>query len=169
MPSPDHRPSLMPPRRHRPSVTPSRRHRHSMMLCLRHLLTVISSRHRHSTMSTRRHRHSAMPSRCHLAATDIRLPTRPHNLLRSHMHACTMMHACTYSCPRAAQLSQLGDPHGSGDKPHVPAPLTTISGVTAWLTWRFAYWGTQVSVANKILIPMHWFKTFVFGRDISRF
>ena len=31
------------------------------------------------------------------------------------------------------------------------------------------YWGKQVSTQNKILIPMHWFKTFFFGRDISRF
>eukprot|EP00466_Bigelowiella_natans_P015654 jgi/Bigna1/34172/e_gw1.4.200.1 len=45
----------------------------------------------------------------------------------------------------------------------------TITGFAAWLTWRSAYWGKQVSLRNKILIPMHWFKSFVFGRDICRF
>lgn len=39
-----------------------------------------------------------------------------------------------------------------------------LRGFAALLLWRFAYWGRQTSVANKILIPMHWFKTFVFGR-----
>jgi hypothetical protein len=26
-----------------------------------------------------------------------------------------------------------------------------------------------VSVTNKLLIPMYWFKSMIFGRDISRF
>jgi NADH dehydrogenase FAD-containing subunit len=44
-----------------------------------------------------------------------------------------------------------------------------IKGVLALLLWRFAYWGRQTSVVNKILIPMNWMKTFVFGRDTSRY
>jgi NADH dehydrogenase FAD-containing subunit len=44
-----------------------------------------------------------------------------------------------------------------------------ITGVAALLLWRFAYWGRQTSVANKILIPVHWFKTYLFGRDVSRY
>uniref|UniRef100_A0A7S2S1W9 FAD/NAD(P)-binding domain-containing protein n=1 Tax=Eucampia antarctica TaxID=49252 RepID=A0A7S2S1W9_9STRA len=44
-----------------------------------------------------------------------------------------------------------------------------ISGFLALLMWRFAYWGGQTSTQNKLLIPMHWFKSMVFGRDISRF
>jgi NADH dehydrogenase FAD-containing subunit len=44
-----------------------------------------------------------------------------------------------------------------------------IKGFLALLLWRFAYWGRQTSVVNKILIPMHWMKTFVFGRDTSRY
>jgi len=47
--------------------------------------------------------------------------------------------------------------------------LGVFSGVIAYFTWRSAYWGMQTSWTNKILIPMHWFKSFVFGRDISRF
>jgi NADH dehydrogenase FAD-containing subunit len=39
-----------------------------------------------------------------------------------------------------------------------------ITGLLALLMWRFAYWGRQTSMANKLLIPMHWFKSFVFGR-----
>jgi NADH dehydrogenase FAD-containing subunit len=44
-----------------------------------------------------------------------------------------------------------------------------LKGFSALLLWRFAYWGRQTSVVNKILIPMHWLKTFFFGRDTSRY
>lgn len=44
-----------------------------------------------------------------------------------------------------------------------------VSGFTAFVLWRSAYWTKQVSIVNKILIPMYWFKSAVFGRDISRF
>ena len=39
-----------------------------------------------------------------------------------------------------------------------------ITGLLALLMWRFAYWGRQTSMVNKLLIPMHWFKSFLFGR-----
>ena len=51
------------------------------------------------------------------------------------------------------------------DTPRPPA----LTGFMALLLWRFAYWGRQTSIVNKILIPMYWFKAFVFGRDISRY
>jgi NADH dehydrogenase FAD-containing subunit len=60
--------------------------------------------------------------------------------------------------------SSVGEP-GLDDNPKVPK----IRGLMALLMWRFAYWGRQTSFVNKMLIPMHWFKSFVFGRDISRF
>lgn len=44
-----------------------------------------------------------------------------------------------------------------------------VTGLTAFLLWRAAYWTKQVSLRNKILIPMYWFKTLIFGRDIARF
>lgn len=44
-----------------------------------------------------------------------------------------------------------------------------VDGFLAFLTWRSAYWTKTVSIANKALIPMHWFKAWAFGRDISRF
>ena len=51
----------------------------------------------------------------------------------------------------------------------IPKSLGYVSGKLAFLVWRGAYWGKQVSRQNKLLIPMHWFKAWVFGRDISRF
>lgn len=44
-----------------------------------------------------------------------------------------------------------------------------VTGVLAFLLWRAAYWTKQVSIVNKIMIPMYWFKSMLFGRDISRF
>ncbi|CAM9562675.1 unnamed protein product [Ectocarpus sp. 12 AP-2014] len=54
---------------------------------------------------------------------------------------------------------------GGGDKAGGPV----LDGFLAFATWRSAYWTKTVSVANKVLIPMHWFKAWAFGRDISRF
>lgn len=34
---------------------------------------------------------------------------------------------------------------------------------------RAAYWTKSVSLVNKILIPMGWFRSWLFGRDICRF
>ena len=59
---------------------------------------------------------------------------------------------------------------GGVDAPKkVPEQVGAWSGFVAWASWRLAYWGKQVSLVNKILIPMHWFKAFFFGRDISKF
>jgi NADH dehydrogenase FAD-containing subunit len=44
-----------------------------------------------------------------------------------------------------------------------------LKGLSAFFLWRFAYWGRQTSISNKILIPMYWFKAYVFGRDTSRY
>jgi len=44
-----------------------------------------------------------------------------------------------------------------------------LKGLLAFMVWRSAYWTMSVSLANKILIPMYWFKQFFFGRDISKF
>jgi NADH dehydrogenase FAD-containing subunit len=42
------------------------------------------------------------------------------------------------------------------------------SGILAWLFWRSAYFTMSVSWKNKILIPMYWFLTWIFGRDTTR-
>ncbi|KAI7870267.1 pyridine nucleotide-disulfide oxidoreductase-domain-containing protein [Spinellus fusiger] len=41
-------------------------------------------------------------------------------------------------------------------------------GHMAWLFWRSAYLSMSVSPRNKMLIPMYWVLTWVFGRDVSR-
>jgi len=51
------------------------------------------------------------------------------------------------------------------------ADLASIKGkgFSTWLFWRSAYLTRLVSFKNKVLVVFDWFKTFVFGRDISRF
>ncbi|ODA80028.1 hypothetical protein RJ55_02986 [Drechmeria coniospora] len=44
-----------------------------------------------------------------------------------------------------------------------------LKGRAAWILWRTAYLTKSMSVRNKIMIPVYWFITWVFGRDISRF
>ncbi|CAF3532151.1 unnamed protein product [Adineta steineri] len=46
---------------------------------------------------------------------------------------------------------------------------TKISGFLSWLLWRSVYMTRLVSFKNRLLVAMFWFKSFVFGRDISRF
>ena len=45
----------------------------------------------------------------------------------------------------------------------------SLTGFTAFALWRAAYWTKQVSLTNKMLILMYWFKSAVFGRDVSQF
>jgi len=44
-----------------------------------------------------------------------------------------------------------------------------ITGLLAFIMWRGYYFSRQFSWSNMILVPMFWFKSAVFGRDISRF
>lgn len=43
------------------------------------------------------------------------------------------------------------------------------TGWTTWLFWRSAYLTRLVSLKNKVLVLFDWFKTKLFGRDISQF
>ncbi|SPQ95654.1 unnamed protein product (mitochondrion) [Plasmodiophora brassicae] len=56
-----------------------------------------------------------------------------------------------------------------GWKSIADSKVVKSSGLGTWLFWRSAYWTTNVSIRNKILIPMYWFKAWLFGRDISTF
>ncbi|GBG27407.1 External alternative NADPH-ubiquinone oxidoreductase B1, mitochondrial [Hondaea fermentalgiana] len=47
--------------------------------------------------------------------------------------------------------------------------LGALSGFLSFAMWRSAYLLRQNSWTNRILIPMYWFKSFLLGRDISRF
>lgn len=42
-------------------------------------------------------------------------------------------------------------------------------GFVTWIFWRSVYLTKLVSLKNKILVLFDWFKTALFGRDISRF
>lgn len=51
------------------------------------------------------------------------------------------------------------------------ADLESIKGrgFAAWIFWRSVYITRLVSIKNKVLVILDWLKTFIFGRDISRF
>ncbi|KAI0389405.1 FAD/NAD(P)-binding domain-containing protein [Xylariaceae sp. FL0594] len=44
-----------------------------------------------------------------------------------------------------------------------------LTGKAAWFLWRTAYLTRSMSIRNKIMVPIYWFISWVFGRDISRF
>ncbi|KAL7785162.1 pyridine nucleotide-disulfide oxidoreductase domain-containing protein [Trichoderma ceciliae] len=44
-----------------------------------------------------------------------------------------------------------------------------LRGWVAWILWRGAYLTRSMSVRNKIMVPVYWFMSWMFGRDISRF
>lgn len=44
-----------------------------------------------------------------------------------------------------------------------------IKGRAAWVLWRTAYLTKSMSLRNKIMIPVYWMITWLFGRDITRF
>lgn len=51
----------------------------------------------------------------------------------------------------------------------VDANKFSFRGFVAFLVWRSAYLTKLLSIQNMVLAPMYWFKSAVFGRDISRF
>ncbi|KAK2592474.1 hypothetical protein QQS21_009819 [Conoideocrella luteorostrata] len=44
-----------------------------------------------------------------------------------------------------------------------------LKGWAAWVLWRTAYQTKSMSVRNKVMIPVYWLVTWLFGREISRF
>jgi len=60
-------------------------------------------------------------------------------------------------------------PHHNAVQSKWAKRLTNLKGIWASIMWQSAYLGKQVSWSNRILIPMHWFKSWAFGRDFSRF
>ncbi|KAL2134736.1 hypothetical protein VTI74DRAFT_10978 [Chaetomium olivicolor] len=44
-----------------------------------------------------------------------------------------------------------------------------LKGWAAWVVWRGAYLTKSMSVRNKILVPIYWMISWIFGRGISRF
>ena len=69
--------------------------------------------------------------------------------------------ACLGTLKGIAELGPMGD--------MIPEAAGKLKGFLAFLLWRSAYWSMSVSATNKMLIPMYWFKSHVFGRDISKF
>jgi NADH dehydrogenase FAD-containing subunit len=67
--------------------------------------------------------------------------------------------------------STIGAPRESkeGDAPASWFKSPKITGFLALLVWRFAYWGRQTSIQNKVLIPVLWAKSYLFGRDVTRY
>ncbi|MBI4749671.1 MAG: FAD-dependent oxidoreductase [Acidobacteria bacterium] len=51
----------------------------------------------------------------------------------------------------------------------IPMAGVRGSGMTTFLFWRSAYLTRLVSLKNKVLVLFDWFKTFIFGRDLSKF
>ncbi|RCI11237.1 hypothetical protein L249_7246 [Ophiocordyceps polyrhachis-furcata BCC 54312] len=44
-----------------------------------------------------------------------------------------------------------------------------LTGRAAWILWRTAYLTRSMSLRNKLMIPVYWLVTWIFGRDVSRF
>ncbi|KXJ94555.1 pyridine nucleotide-disulfide oxidoreductase-domain-containing protein [Microdochium bolleyi] len=44
-----------------------------------------------------------------------------------------------------------------------------LKGWAAWVLWRTAYLTKSMSIRNKIMVPVYWAISWIFGRDISRF
>eukprot|EP00698_Gefionella_okellyi_P010443 TRINITY_DN2711_c0_g2_i2.p1 TRINITY_DN2711_c0_g2~~TRINITY_DN2711_c0_g2_i2.p1 ORF type:complete len:398 (+),score=65.80 TRINITY_DN2711_c0_g2_i2:262-1455(+) len=61
-------------------------------------------------------------------------------------------------------LAYIGEDKALADLGKVKA-----SGFLTFLFWRSAYLTGLLSWTNRLLVPMFWFKSWLFGRDISRF
>ena len=68
-------------------------------------------------------------------------------------------------------MASMGSAGGVVDtsRSEVMPGVPSLTGHVALAAWKGAYLSKQLSYANMLLIPMYWLKTFLFGRDISRF
>ena len=82
---------------------------------------------------------------------------------------CTAQPAFQYK--NRGSMAGMGFGSGVADltKSELPVPGAGITGFAAFVMWRTTYLSKQLSYTNMLLVPMMWFKTFLFGRDISRF
>jgi NADH dehydrogenase/NADH:ubiquinone reductase (non-electrogenic) len=83
----------------------------------------------------------------------------------------------TFHYVNRGAMASLGSRQGVADltktgmkgAPNIAIGTGTFSSAAALAIWRGTYTFKQLSWSNTLLIPMYWLKTWVFGRDISRF
>lgn len=95
-------------------------------------------------------RTSFLPAESLLVAICLSISCPPciaRNVQRSNPWVCRSLCNQVLDCPHASNRT------GATIEPLLPAAPLSV----------------PASVANKVLIPMHWFKAWAFGRDISRF
>ncbi|GEM10142.1 NADH dehydrogenase [Rhodotorula toruloides] len=67
-------------------------------------------------------------------------------------------------------MAYLGDWSAILDRSKVKdGPKGELTGRTAWLAWRSAYWLQALSFRNRVSLAYHWFATWLGGRRLSRF
>jgi len=44
-----------------------------------------------------------------------------------------------------------------------------VTGLFAYIGWRSVYWSLQLSTRNRYMVLLDWFRTIVWGRDLTRF
>merc|ERR1712110_1088075 len=47
--------------------------------------------------------------------------------------------------------------------------ISRMTGFVAFLGWRFTYWFLQLSLRNRFMLVTDWLRSFMFGRDLTRF
>jgi len=66
-------------------------------------------------------------------------------------------------------MASMGFGRGIVDASKTGTGAPQLTGFAAFVSWRGAYLSKQLSWSNMLLVPMYWFKSWCFGRDISRF
>jgi NADH dehydrogenase FAD-containing subunit len=79
--------------------------------------------------------------------------------------------AQTFNFFNLGSMASLGDYKGvyNGTKVGAPGEEVKVEKKVSLLIWHLAYWGRQTSTENMMAIPFHWMKSFLFGRDVSKF
>jgi len=91
------------------------------------------------------------------------LATYPHNFAYSHRGMMAYVGGWKGVVSVDAPEED-GKPHGK-----IENYFSRYTGWKAWLLWRSAYFTMLRSFPNQVLVPLFWFKAWLFGRDFSRF
>lgn len=111
--------------------------------------------------------HSADPARPLPLPGPVRPAAAPFTALRFVDYMFSK--SASFRYVERGSMASMGLGRGVVDVSKTGSSAPQMTGFAAFVAWRGAYLSKQLSYQNMILVPMFWFKSFVFGRDISRF
>jgi NADH dehydrogenase FAD-containing subunit len=91
------------------------------------------------------------------------------NLLEAWLRLRGLDEAAAFSFLNLGLLAYVGGGEALSQVQVGDVPIFSYAGSVAFVLWRSVYLVKQVASRNRVLVTFDWFKTWLFGRDVTRF